>query len=101
MRKVNAAIKLVFTDREILFIKKYAIPDLGLTYPLDEEQFDKICDYAEDCELNMIDEYGADKQYDYAEKERDILGDRFVTFMSSYADKNYFIDYDELNKMVF
>jgi hypothetical protein len=92
---------MIFTEREILFIKKYAIPDLGLTEPLNEEQFDKICMYAEECELDMIDENGEDRQGDYPEKERDILGDRFVTFMSSYADIDYVIDYEELSKMVF
>jgi hypothetical protein len=101
MKKFKALVKMNFTDMEILFIKKYAIPDLGILCPIDEEKFDIIADYADKCELNMIDENGEDKQYDYPEKERDILGDKFVTFLSSYADKNYFIDYEELNKNVF
>jgi hypothetical protein len=93
--------KLIFTADAILFIKKYAIPELSLTNPLDEDQFDEICTFADDCELDMIDENGEDKQYDYPEKERDILGDKFVTFMSHHADIDYYIDYDELSKLVF
>jgi hypothetical protein len=73
MKKSKALVKMNFTDVEILFIKKYAIPDLGITCPIDENKFDEISDYAEECELNMIDENGEDKQYDYPEKEREIF----------------------------
>jgi hypothetical protein len=38
-----------FTDREILFIKKYAIPDLDIICPIDEEKFDKIAVYTDEC----------------------------------------------------
>lgn len=84
------------SDEAIYFIKKYAIHALNLSLPLNEDSFCEVLAFADECELNMIDplsKYGSDKDYDYPEKERDILGDKFVSETSAYL-----IDLEDLNE---
>lgn len=88
--KESGAIKL--SEQALLFIKKYAIPTLKIQGKIDEDSAMAILDFACQCELNMIDEQGCDKIGDYPEKERDVLGDAYVTETSAYI-----IDLDDLN----
>lgn len=81
-RKVNNPKKI--SEQSLLFIKKYAIPKLKIQGRINEDIAIDILDFACDCELNMIDEQGRDRTDDYPEKERDILGDAYVTETSAY-----------------
>ena len=80
------------------FISQYALKELNINSKIDEKNIDEILIFAENCELNLIDENGNDKDYDYPEKERDILGDLYVSEVSGYYSKNIDIDLDDLNK---
>ncbi len=80
------------SEQALLFIKKYAIPTLKIQGKIDEDIAMDILDFACQCELNMIDEQGCDRIDDYPEKERDILGDAYVTETSAYK-----IDIVDLN----
>ena len=82
----------------ISIISKYALNELNINSKIDEKNIDEILIFAENCELNLIDENGNDKDYDYPEKERDILGDLYVSEVSGYYSKNIDIDLDDLNK---
>ena len=90
-QEVNNPKKL--SEEAILFIKKYAIPKLKIQGRINEDVAIDILDFACDCELNMIDEQGDDRTDDYPEKERDILGDAYVTETSAYE-----IDLIDLNE---
>ena len=81
------------SDRAILFIDKYAIPTLGISSKIDDDIAMSILDFALDCEINMVDDNGYDRTDEYPEKERDILGDAYVTEVSAHL-----IDLDDLNK---
>lgn len=83
----------ILSDRAILFIEKYAIPTLEICSKIDDDIAMSILDFAFDCELNMVDDNGYDRTDEYPEKERDILGDAYVTEVSAYL-----IDLDDLNQ---
>ena len=81
------------SEQALLFVKIYAIPSLKIQGKIDEDSAMDILDYACQCELNMIDEKGNNRTDDYPEKERDILGDAYVSETSAYI-----IDLDDLNQ---
>lgn len=81
------------SEQALLFVKIYAIPSLKIQWKIDEDSAMDILDYACQCELNMIDENGNNRTDDYPEKERDILGDAYVSETSAYI-----IDLDDLNQ---
>ena len=92
--------KFTLSNDAVIFIKKYAMPALNICLPITEELEDRIFEFAEECELNMIDplsENGADKDYDYPEKERDVLGDKYVGEVSGRWAENFTVDLDDLN----
>lgn len=86
-----APIKL--SEQALLFIKKYAIPKLNIQERIDEDSAMDILDFAIQCELNMVNAEGYDRTDEYPEKERDFLGDAYVTETSAYG-----IDLDDLNR---
>ncbi len=90
-QKVDSPKKL--SEQALLFIKKYAIPTLKIQGKIDDDTAMDILDFASQCELNMVDENGNDRIDDYPEKERDILGDAYVTETSAYE-----IDLEDLNQ---
>jgi len=90
--------KFKLSETAVLFIQKYAIPELKIENIITEKIQDEIFNFATDCELNMIDENGCDKDYDYMEKERDILGDKYVSEVSGQWALNLIIDLDDLNE---
>lgn len=93
--------KFMLSEEALLFIKKYAIPILKIEGPIDEEMEYAIFDFAVECELNMIDplsKEGSDKTYEYTEKERDYLGDKYVSEVSGRWGKDFIVDLDDLNK---
>lgn len=93
--------KFTLSNEALLFIKNYAIPTLKIEGPITEALADDIFEFATECELNMIDPLskdGCDKTYDYLEKERDFLGDKYVSEVSGRWSKDFLIDLDDLNK---
>ena len=81
------------SEQALLFIKKYAIPVLNSQEKINEDSAMDILDFAVQCELNMVDAEGYDRTDEYPEKERDFLGDAYVTETSAYE-----IDLDDLNR---
>ena len=94
--------KFTLTDNAILSIKKYAFPQLQINAPLDENMLDKITELATQWEMDMIDPLssdGCDKTYDYPERERNELADKFVGEITGQWDDDKLIpDFDDLNK---
>lgn len=89
------------SEDALLFVRKYAIPALKIEGLITEALADEIFQFATECELNMIDplsKNGGDKTYDYPEKERDVLGDKYVSEVSGRWSKDFLIDLDDLNK---
>jgi len=80
------------SDNALLFIKKYAMDALHINQKIDDDIACDILHFACQCELNMVDSEGKDRTEDYPQKERDILGDAYVTEVSDYL-----IDLDDLN----
>lgn len=101
-KKANKIKKFCLSDDAITFIQKYVINELSINNPINEEMLDEIISLATDWELDMIDQnskYGSDKQYDYPEKERNELADKFVGEVTGKWDDNKLIpDFDDLNK---
>ena len=81
------------SEQALLFIKKYAIPTLNIQEKINEDSAMDILDFAIQCELNMVTAEGYDRTDEYPERERDFLGDAYVTETSAYG-----IDLDDLNR---
>lgn len=94
--------KFTLSDKAILFIKKYVFPQLQINAPLDENMLDKIVELATQWEMDMIDPLsrdGCDKTYDYPERERNELADKFVGEITGQWDDDKLVpDFDDLNK---
>lgn len=89
------------SNEAVLFIKKYAYPQLNTNSPVNEEMLDDITELATQWELDMIDplsEDGRDKTYDYPEKERNELADKFVGEITGQWDDESTPDFNDLNK---
>ncbi len=89
------------SNEAVLFIKKYAYPQLNTNSLIDEDLLDDITELATQWELDMIDplsEDGRDKTYDYPEKERNELADKFVGEITGQWDDESTPDFDDLNK---
>ena len=91
-KRTNKEMKIL-SDRAVLFIEKFAIPTLGITTKIDEDIATEILDFAIDCELSMVDDDGKDRTDEYPDKQRDILGEAYVTEVSAYL-----IDLEDLNR---
>ena len=100
--KRNKIKKFTLSDNAILFIKKYAYPQLNTNSIIDEELLDKITALATQWEIDMIDPLskdGCDKTYEYPEQERNELADRFVAEVTGQWDDDKLIpDFDDINK---
>lgn len=94
--------KFKLTDKSIMFIKKYIIPELKINSPVDEYMLDTIIDLATQWETDMIDPLskdGCDKTYDYPERERNETADKFVSEITGqWNDDSLVPDFDDLNK---
>ena len=94
--------KFKLSENAIMFIKKFAMPELKLTAPIDVAVLDKIVELATQWELDMIDplsEDGCDKTYEYPERERNELADKFVGEITGQWDDDTLVpDFDDLNK---
>ncbi|MCQ2772990.1 MAG: hypothetical protein MJ238_06960 [Bacilli bacterium] len=86
--------KFCLSQRSVDFIKDYALIDLKISTPIDQEAFEQIFDYAIDCELNSVDENGDDKK-GYDMESRDGEADAFITELSLHSDD--YVDLLDLN----
>ena len=94
--------KFVLSETAIFFIKRYAYPQLNTNSPIDEEILDQITELATQWELDMIDQLsddGCDKTYEYPERERNELADKFVgEITGQWDDEKLIPDFDDINK---
>ena len=94
--------KFVLSDNAITFIKKFAQPELNITSPIDEDILDEITDLAVQWEMDMIDpldKEGGDKTYDYPERVRNEMADKFVSEVTGQWDDDVLVpDFEDLNK---
>lgn len=94
--------KFCLSENAVIFIKKYVFSELKITSPIDADMLDTIIDLASQWELNMIDPlsiHGCDKTYDYPEKERDEMADKFVgEITGQWNDEKLVPDFEDLNK---
>lgn len=85
-----------------MFIKKYIITELDIISPINKKMFDTITDLANQWEMDMIDPQdkdGGDKHYDYPERERNEMADKFVSEITGQWDDTRLVsDFDDLNK---
>ena len=95
-------VKFTLSENSIFFIKKYILIELKITTPINENDLDTIVALATQWELDMIDplsKHGSDKTYNYPNKERNELADKFVAEITGQWDDDKAIpDFDDLNK---
>lgn len=93
--------KFKLSEGAITFIKNFALPELRLTAPIDTIALEKIVELATQWELDMIDPLskdGCDKTYEYPERERNELADKFVgEITGQWDDASLIPDLDDLN----
>lgn len=101
-KKASALKKFTLSDNAIIFIKQFALSELGISLPINADKLDKIVDLATQWEEDMIDPIsrdGCDKTYDYPEKRRNELADKFVGEITGQWDDDKLVpDFDDLNK---
>lgn len=101
-KRVHQIKKFTLSDNAIIFIKQFALSELGMSLPLDAEKLDEIIELATRWEQDMIDPLskdGCDKTYDYPEKRRNELADKFVGEITGQWDDDKLVpDFDDLNK---
>lgn len=94
--------KFKLSDKAIMFIKKYIMPEINIIAPIDSNMLDDILDLATKWEMDMIDSKskdGCDKKYDYPERERNEMADEFVSEISGQWDDDCCVpDFEDLNK---
>ena len=82
-------------------MKKYVLPELNINSPINADTLDDITNLAVQWELDMIDplsKHGCDKTYDYPERERNEMADKFVGEITGQWDDTSLIpDFDDLN----
>ena len=95
--KVMRVFKL--SDEAIEFIKIYLLKECNVTTKIDMDILDEFVSIAFDWESLMVDENGYDKTYEYPNKERNEMADRFVSEVSGKLSTDSWIpDFDDLNK---
>lgn len=94
--------KFKLSENATMFIKKYIITELDIISPINKKMFDTITDLANQWEMDMIDPQdkdGGDKHYDYPERERNEMADKFVSEITGQWDDTRLVsDFDDLNK---
>lgn len=96
-KKEKATFKL--SDDAILFIKKYLLKECTVQDKIDDDMLDEFVSIAFDWESSMVDENGNDKDYDYPDKERNEMADRFVSEVSGKLSTDLWIaDLNDLNE---
>lgn len=94
--------KFKLSEKAITFIKKYIMTELNIVSPIDRNTLDVITDLATQWETDMIDPLskdGCDKKYDYPERERNEMADKFVSEITGqWNDDGIVPDFEDLNK---
>ena len=87
------------SDEAIKFIRLYLLKKLNISTKIDMDILDDFVSIAFEWESEMVDENGKDKTYDYPNKERNEMADRFVSEVSGKLSTDLWIpDFDDLNK---
>ena len=87
------------SDEAIEFIRLYLLKKLNISTKIDMDILDDFVSIAFEWESEMVDENGKDKTYDYPNKERNEMADRFVSEVSGKLSTDLWIpDFDDLNK---
>ena len=93
--------KFKLSENAIAFIRRFAKPELNITSRIDDAVLDRIIELATQWEIDMIDpssDDGVDKTYDYPERERNEMADKFVSEITGqWDDKTLIPDLDDLN----
>ncbi len=99
-RKKSKEIKIFkLSEEAVNFIKLYLIPELNIKSKIDSDILDNLLYIASVWESLMVDENGYDKNYEYPDKERNEMADRFVSEISGKWSSGLWIpDFDDLNK---
>ena len=94
--------KFVLSENAITFIKNFVKPQLNITSPINEDVLDEITDLAVQWEMDMIDpldKEGRDKTYDYPERKRNEMADKFVSEVTGQWDDEKLVpDFEDLNR---
>ncbi len=98
-RKKRKEVKIFkLSDEAIKFIKIYLLKECNVTTKIDIDLLDEFVCIAFDWESLMVDENGNDKTYDYPNKERNEMADRFVSELSGKLSSGLWIpDINDLN----
>ncbi len=87
------------SEEAINFIKTYLLKECNITTKIDRDTLDQFVVVASNWESGMVDENGNDITYDYPDKEKNEMADRFVSEVSGKLASDYWtVDFDELNK---
>ena len=100
LKKKNKEVKVFkLSDEAIEFIRKYLLQECNVTTKIDRDLLDEFVNIAFDWETMMVDEKGFDKTYDYPDKERNAMADRFVSEVSGKFSSDFWVpDIDDLNE---
>lgn len=99
-KKKNKQLKFFkLSDEAIEFIKKYLLKECKVVTKIDGDTLDDFLSVAFDWESLMVDENGNDKNYDYPDKERNEMADRFVSEVSGkWTSGLWSPDFEDVNK---
>ena len=99
-KKKNKGVSVFkLSDEAIEFIKIYLLKELNINTKIDMDILDDFVSTAFDWESEMVDENGKDKTYNYPNKERNEMADRFVSEVSGKLSTGLWIpDFNDLNK---
>ena len=86
------------SDESIEFIKKYLLKECNITNKITADDLDDFLGIAFDWESLMVDEQGNNKLYDYPDKERNEMADKFVSEISGkWSSGKWTPDFQDLN----
>jgi hypothetical protein len=98
-KKKKGKIFFKLSDEAVFFIKQYLLEECDVKAKIDDDLLDEFVSIAFDWESSMVDENGNDKEYDYPDKERNEMADRFVSEVSGKLSSDLWVaDLDDLNE---
>lgn len=99
MKKKNKEVTVFrLSNESVEFIKKYLLKDTDIS-KINADILAEFVAIAFDYESLMVDKNGSEKTYDYPDKERNEMADRFISEISVKLESDlWVIDFDDLNK---
>lgn len=98
-KKTKSLKTFVLSNEAVDFIRKYLLEKCNITSKVDADTLNLFLSVAFDWESSMVDENGNDKTYDYPERERNEMADKFVSEVSGKWSSGLWIpDFEDLNK---